>query len=116
MRLVKALVLKQPWASMIASGKKTIETRVWKTSYRGELLIVASRKPRIPGLPSGQAVALATLADCRPMMREDEGAACCEKYDGAWSWVLENVRRLKPFPVTGQLGLFSVEVPQGVVE
>lgn len=31
---VKALSVKEPWASLIASGQKTIETRRWRTSYR----------------------------------------------------------------------------------
>jgi len=38
---VKALTLHQPWASLIAYGYKTIETRSWSTRYRGELAIHA---------------------------------------------------------------------------
>jgi hypothetical protein len=45
---VKALSLWQPWASLIAVGAKTIETRGWSTTYRGPLLIHAARKiPRL---------------------------------------------------------------------
>ena len=39
---MKCLSLKQPYAELIMSGKKTIENRHWKTNYRGPLLIHAS--------------------------------------------------------------------------
>lgn len=41
---MKVLTIKQPWASLIALGEKKIETRSWKTSYRGTLLIHAGKK------------------------------------------------------------------------
>src|SRR3954470_11772886 len=37
-----ALSLKQPWAALLAAGRKTIEVRRWTTRYRGELLIHAA--------------------------------------------------------------------------
>lgn len=40
---MKALSLTQPWATLVAIGAKRIETRSWKTSYRGELAIHASQ-------------------------------------------------------------------------
>lgn len=40
---MKVLTLHQPWASLIAWGIKTIETRPWQTSYRGDLAIHAAR-------------------------------------------------------------------------
>jgi hypothetical protein len=39
---MKALTLWQPWATLIANGTKTIETRSWSTSYRGPLAIHAA--------------------------------------------------------------------------
>jgi len=104
-----ALSVKQPWANMIASGKKTIETRKWPTDYRGELLIVSSKTPPIP--PAGHALVIARLVDCRPMTRADEEAACCLIYPNAYAWVLEDVRAIEPFPVRGRLGLYDVELP-----
>lgn len=41
---MKALSLWQPWASLIAVGHKTIETRSWTTSYRGPLAITATKR------------------------------------------------------------------------
>ena len=37
------LSLIQPWASLVVIGAKQIEVRKWKTRYRGELLIHASK-------------------------------------------------------------------------
>lgn len=104
---MKALSIKQPWANMICSGEKTIETRLWHTPYRGELLIVSSKRPSIQ--PNGYALAVARLVDCRPMQLDDEAAACCDLYDGAYSWVLSGVQPIKLIPVRGQLGLYDVD-------
>lgn len=43
---MKALSLWQPWASLVAIGAKTIETRSWSTSYRGPLAIHAAKTSR----------------------------------------------------------------------
>lgn len=124
---MKALSIKQPWANMIAGGKKVIETRKWSTKYRGPLLIVASLKPDLTALPEttdpklnakvvkehgpyGCAIATAYLAGCRRMMREDEYPARCKLYRGAFAWDLVNIQRIKPFPVKGRLGLYEVEM------
>lgn len=40
----KALSIKQPWASLIAHGIKTIENRTWPTKFRGRIYIHASAK------------------------------------------------------------------------
>ena len=36
---MKAITIKQPWATLIAKGYKEYEFRTWKTKYRGEILI-----------------------------------------------------------------------------
>ncbi len=104
---MKALSVKQPWANMIASGEKTIETRTWSTEHRGPLLIVSSKEPDIA--PAGFALAVVNLVDCRPMSVLDEAKAKCSKYKGAYSWVLQDVRKLDPIPVRGQPNLFDVD-------
>ncbi len=43
MRL-KCLSLYQPWATLVALGAKSIETRSWSTEYRGPLAIHAARR------------------------------------------------------------------------
>ncbi len=39
---MKALTLTQPWATLIAIGAKRIETRNWRTPYRGSIAIHAA--------------------------------------------------------------------------
>lgn len=106
---MKALSVKQPWANLIAQGLKTIETRLWATNYRGPLLIVSSKTPDIA--PAGCGLAIVRVVDCRPMTARDQSAARCAPYAGAFAWVLDDIRPLKPFPVKGRLGLYEVELP-----
>ena len=40
---MKTLTLTQPWATLVAIGAKRIETRSWKTEYRGPLAIHAAK-------------------------------------------------------------------------
>lgn len=42
-RVMKALTLTQPWASLVALGVKSIETRSWATNYRGPIAIHAAK-------------------------------------------------------------------------
>lgn len=39
---MRAITLTQPWATLVAIGAKRIETRSWRTSYRGPLAIHAA--------------------------------------------------------------------------
>lgn len=41
---MKALSLHQPWASLVALGYKSIETRRWATHHRGPLAIHAAKR------------------------------------------------------------------------
>jgi hypothetical protein len=105
---VKAISVKEPWASKIMFGEKTIETRTWKTNYRGEILICASANPKSDY--SGKALAIASIVECRPMVKADEKKACCPIYPGAYAWLLSDVKRIEGFPVKGRLGIFDVEM------
>jgi len=40
---VKAITLTQPWATLVAIGAKQVETRSWKTNYRGTVAIHAAK-------------------------------------------------------------------------
>lgn len=105
---MKALSIKGHWAEMIRSGKKTIETRTWKTNYRGEILLCASKIPKTK--LSGHAFAIADLVDVKPMIKEDEIRAGCEIYPRAYSWFLQNIRMITLIKVKGQLGLFEIDL------
>lgn len=113
---MKALSVRQPWASLIASGEKTIEVRSRRTHYRGPLLICASRfvgtAPR--DLPRGVALCIVDLVDCRSFDRSDCNAARFPGTDTDFAWVLNNCRRIEHFAVLGRLGLFDVELPRNV--
>ena len=121
---MKAISIKEPWASLIHTGKKTIETRTWKTNYRGPLLLCASKNPQwiddYPGLIAhrsliyGMAFATCNLIDVRPMTEKDQKPACCPLYPRANSWVLDKIIPLKPrFNVTGKLRIFDIDLEGG---
>ena len=40
---MKAITIMQPWASLIAIGEKTFETRSWPTKHRGPIAIHAGK-------------------------------------------------------------------------
>lgn len=105
---MKALSVKQPWASRIAQKVKTIETRTWKTNYRGKLLIVASKNPPMPF--AGHALCTVNLVDCRPMRPEDKDKAMCEYWPSLYAWIFEDIQSIIPFRVKGRLGFYEVEV------
>jgi hypothetical protein len=107
--IYKAISLKQPWANLVASGKKTIETRKWSTKYRGDLVICSSQNPKIE--PYGKALCIVELYDVRPMTRKDEKKACIKVYSGACAWMLRNLRPIyPPVPVKGALGIFNLRL------
>jgi hypothetical protein len=75
----KIISIKQPWASLIASGWKDVENRTWRTHYRGRLLIHASKRADDishdeierrfgdrppPNLPTGGIVGVTEIVDC----------------------------------------------------
>lgn len=102
---MKALTVKQPWASLIASGIKDIENRSWKTNYRGRIYIHASApkkfnvqmnddqaKLAIPVLktafggtmPFGAIIGEVDIVDCIL------GHASIWAEKDCWNWVLAN--------------------------
>lgn len=104
---MKALSVRQPWAEMIASGEKDIEYRSWATSYRGPLLICASQgwDPDGPCPPEDKAKYPRGVAVCVVDLVDIEVEEPGEAYD----WILENPRRVDPFPVKGKLHLYDVD-------
>ncbi len=103
---IKALCIKEPYASLIRSGEKDIETRTWNTKVRGEILLCASKIPKSD--ISGNAFATAILIDTRLMRFEDEKRACCNFIPGLYSWILINIKPIDPIPIKGQLRFFEV--------
>lgn len=125
---MKALTLWQPWAALIAYGLKTIETRSWRTSYRGPLAIHAAlRKPTAEDLrpfqsllgpmefPFGQIVAICTLNDVICIKSaslnwyySDLDRRCGDFTPGRYAWILKDIRPLhRPIPARGRQGLWT---------
>jgi len=116
-----ALSVRQPYASLIALGEKTIEWRTRPWAYRGPVVICASKKPKWPMraknppdrktyLPTGSAVCIVDMVDCRPMTGDDLYAACCGDMSSGpgddlagFAWMLENAREVEPVPVRGMV-------------
>ncbi len=98
---IKALSVRQPWASLIASGRKTLEIRSRRTHFRGTIAICASAAPekrswadpwRAHAGPLGVVVATVEIVDCRLATADDAEAACVAPPEGSYAWVLANAR------------------------
>jgi len=123
---MKVLSLKQPFAELVISGKKTIELRKWNTKFRGEFLIHASKVPdkksmekfgfKENELPLGFIIGKATLVDVKNYPNEKEHSADKDKHlaDNFWGnygFVLENPQRFeKPIPARGNLNFWDFEL------
>ena len=112
---MKILTVRQPWASMIASGRKTVEVRSWRTQYRGELLVHSGRYAcgdvRARALPRGVTLCVVELTDCVPYTHTAHGIAACVGSHAMcgpqWAWLLTNVRQVRQIGMHGQQGLWD---------
>lgn len=125
---MKAITIKQPFASLIAAGLKEYEFRTWKINYRGEILIHAGKgidkeaMKKFESLnldyPTGCIIAKAKLTDCIPVteaMREELREKNFLVYSGTtesidwngYGFKLENVETMEPIFVNGMLGLWE---------
>ena len=124
---MKTLSLKQPWAELIVSGRKTIEVRTWNTHFRGEFLVHASlntNKERekefgFKDLPTGCIVGKATLIDVKKYNSEEEFEKdSCKHFAKGWydpkahGFILTNAQRLPLKPLKGKLNFFETELCQ----
>lgn len=127
---MKAITVKQPFASLIAAGLKEYEFRTWKTGYRGEILIHAGKSIDKEAMkkfsrlhldhPTGCIIAKATLTDCVPVaetMREKLREKNFLVYSGTtestdwngYGFKLENIVAIEPIFVSGMLGLWEYD-------
>ena len=128
---MKVISIIEPWASLIKEKVKYIETRSWKTNYRGKIYIHASLKKvpkkdeRINILISllenknfkyGHIIAEATLVDCIYMdekfiskIKNNNKEYICGEYSiGRYAWVLKDIKELnEPIPAKGNLGIWN---------
>lgn len=68
---MKALSVRQPWAWLILHGGKDIENRAWRTSYRGQIAVHASKK-----LHRAEWTNALMLIRDRGIPRPTDGAGC----------------------------------------
>lgn len=126
---MKVLTLKEPFASLIEKGIKKIETRSWKTNYRGELYIHAginqesnisdelkSIVKKIQSLHKGEIILKCTLEDCikidnefaEKIKREDYNNFISGDFsEGRYAWVLSNVMPIDSIKAKGKLGIWN---------
>ena len=111
---MKALTLRQPYASLVARDQKQYETRSWSTSYRGLLAVHAGKYDDGWGddLPRGAIVAVVNLAN----VHHTDGLLALSKWErevgdfspGRYAWELTDVVKLdKPIPCRGAQGLWT---------
>lgn len=111
---MKVVSVWEPWASWIACGVKTIETRMWPTKYRGPLVIHAAKRIKSPF--AGQVVAVCELVNCRRFIQGDERAGLTDCEPGKYAWCLKNVQAVEAFPLRGMQGLFEEDFEPGTFE
>ena len=126
---MKCLSLKQPYADLLAFGKKTIELRNWNTKFRGEFLIHASKNIDIQAcerldididkLTLGAIIGSAFLYDFKEYSNQEEFNKDKQKhfsivtkyFDGyKYGFLIRNARMFKKsIPYPGKLRFFEVD-------
>lgn len=128
---MKVLSIKEPFASLIKSKIKFVETRSWKTNYRGEIYIHASisswkilteRDEKLKKilkdntLQYGNIICKCNLVDCVYMTKEyveniknnnPQEYLCGDFQEGRYAWVLDNIESIEPIKAKGELGIWN---------
>lgn len=125
---MKVLTIKEPFASLVKDGVKIYETRSWKTNYRGEIYIHASKcLSKSSNVPKalkylksftnpGYILCRCRLIDCIYMDQEfidyilnNTNEADYGRYEvGRYAWKLEVIEVLeKPILAKGKLGIWN---------
>jgi hypothetical protein len=129
---MKAISLWQPWASAMALGLKSIETRHWPTRVRGTVAIHAAKRwtrdereeaedfarlfnaPSLLDPPLGSIIAIGNLVTCWRVEEwrgvvSDQERAFGNYADGRYGWRFEAIQALaEPIPYRGAQGFFDV--------
>lgn len=127
---MKAITIKQPWATLIAKGYKEYEFRTWKTKYRGDVLIHAGKNvdkkalKRFENLnldyPLGCIIAKAKITDCvyvdkdfinKVVPKNPEvyrGLINKDNWEG-YGFKLEDVEEIQPIKINGRLSFWDYD-------
>ena len=117
---MKALTIKEPWASLIINGYKKYEFRSWKTNYRGKILIHAGKGRDNISIFNldygyGEIIGEAEIIDCikldfnlkNKLLKENE-LVYKNMPDSGYAFVLSNVIKYKErIPCKGKLSLWE---------
>lgn len=127
---MKVISIKEPFATLLMKNIKHIETRSWKTNYRGELYIHASGKrvakeflnndivlnlTKDIDLNYGNIICKGILVDCIYMdkayideIKKNPKEYACGLYEvGRYAWVFENIEAITPIPAKGKLNIWN---------
>ncbi|MBX4212508.1 ASCH domain-containing protein [Candidatus Pacearchaeota archaeon] len=117
---MKVLSLKQPFAELVVSGRKTIELRKWTTQFRGEFLVHASQNVDkeamgrfgFDELPTGCIIGKATLVDVKSYEDEDEfnrdsSHHLASREWGNYGFILRDAERMDPIYCKGSLKFWN---------
>ncbi len=133
---MKVLSIREPFASLIKDGIKTVETRSFKTNYRGELYIHASLNKwknderNLYGelsseIMPGYILCKCKLVDCVYMTKEYVNEMkvnnpieykCGLYEEGRYAWILDDVEVIDPIKANGQLGIWNYYEMNEVME
>ncbi len=124
----KCLSLKQPYAELLVSGKKTIEVRKWNTKFRGQFFVHASKnineeackrlKIDQAKLVTGAIVGEANLYNVisyrtkNSFLKDINKHFASSNYDNPkYGFMVNQAKRLvTPIPIRGKLGFFNVDM------
>lgn len=129
---MRVISIKEPYASLIMHKYKQIETRSWKTNYRGEIYIHASKSAvtnellndEVKRLTSsitlnhGHIICKAQLVDCIYMddkfvenIKQHHQEYSCGRYEvGRYAWILTNIEPISPIKAKGKLNIWYYEI------
>jgi ASCH domain len=99
---MKALTVRQPWASQIIAGEKTIEWRACPIRFRGWLAIHAASKPAHPTLPCGVIIGQVSVVHCEYVNSPPHAG-------WHWAWHLAEPAEWEHVPAIGNVGLWNAE-------
>jgi hypothetical protein len=122
---MKCISLRPGWAWAVIFGRKTVENRSWKTTYRGPLAIHASASrasivdiceaaERISGrrmpeeIEFGAIIGVVDLVECLPPEEHLKRMDAKWAAPGCYHWLLRNPRPCAPFDIKGKLMLWDV--------
>lgn len=125
MKVSRALSIRQPWASLIVQGLKTIEVRSWPTKHRGQLWIHAGKTVDKQAMTHfsldpasmvrGAVIAYCDLYDCRRFNSstwnsESNGHLNLGSFESPkFGWYIRSVVPVDPVEMNGRLGLMKLD-------